>query len=134
MNQILKMFFWHISKIKIVFFEALKVFKLVGNLINVLLQNLEVKLLGFASVLDYYYHISSEHYIDKIITPTLSINCREDPISRIENVPIEKLYKNPYIINLITERGGHIEYLSGFEADWWGYTIALEYFQFFENL
>lgn len=81
---------------------------------------------------DYYYHISSEHYLDDIKVPTLAISCREDPVCRQENIPIEKLYKNPNIITLVSQRGGHVEYISGWQEEWWAYRTALEYFSTFE--
>jgi predicted alpha/beta-fold hydrolase len=32
----------------------------------------------------------------------------------------------------MTERGGHIEYLSGWRVQWWAFNVALEYFKYFE--
>jgi len=71
--------------------------------------------------------------IEDIKVPTLCISSREDPICIHQSIPVEKLYKNENIIFLLAERGGHIEYLSGWRAEWWGFKMALEYFDYFER-
>jgi predicted alpha/beta-fold hydrolase len=88
---------------------------------------------GFESVYDYYYHISSEHVVDNIRVPTLVVSCAEDPVCLKENIPYEKLYRNENIVTLIAARGGHIEYLSGKNEEWFGFKIALKYFEMLET-
>ena len=91
------------------------------------------KINGVESIYEYYYHVSSEHVIERIKVPTLCLNTTEDPICLKENIPIEKLFINENIITLITQRGGHIEYLSGKNNDWFGFQLGLHYFKFFES-
>lgn len=89
------------------------------------------KIRGFDHVLDYYHEFSCDHVLQDIQTPSLFINNLEDPVCYKENIPINLLYKNPNIITLISERGGHVEYLSGREETWWAFETALNYFEFF---
>lgn len=96
-------------------------------------KNVTRKLGGFDHVLEYYRKTSSEHFIDYIKRPTLFINNAEDPICIKETIPIEKIYDNENCVLLINDRGGHVEYFSGWKADWWGFKTALAYFDYFEK-
>lgn len=91
------------------------------------------KLGGHDTVYDYYIDISSEHVIDDIKVPCLFISNEEDPICLKENIPVEKIYKNENTILLFFERGGHIEYFSGFNRERYCYTIAMRYIEYFEK-
>lgn len=91
------------------------------------------KLGGFDTVYDYYIDISSEHVIEDIKVPSLFISNEEDPICLKENIPIEKIYKNENTILLFMERGGHVEYFSGYKAERWCYDAALHYLDYFEQ-
>ena len=90
------------------------------------------KLGGFDSVYDYYHNIASEHLIHNIKVPTLFLNNSEDPICVKEMIPVEKIYANDNTMLLFMKRGGHIEYMSGWGMEWWGYEMAIRYFEFFE--
>lgn len=96
-------------------------------------KHITAKFGGFDSVYDYYMNISSETRIDTIRIPTLFISNQEDPICIKESVPIERIYNNENTILLFAERGGHIEYLSGWRVDWWAFATALDYFEYFEK-
>lgn len=96
-------------------------------------KHITAKFGGFDSIYDYYTNISSENRIDNIKVPSLFINNQEDPICIKESVPIEKIYHNKNTILLFTQRGGHIEYLSGWNAEWWAFKTALNYFEYFER-
>lgn len=89
------------------------------------------KLYGYDHVLDYYHDFSCDHLLDNIQTPILFINNFEDPVCLKENIPINHLYRNENFITLITERGGHVEYLSGDACNWWAFDVALKYFEAF---
>lgn len=91
------------------------------------------KLGNFNHVLEYYHNISSEHVISDIKIPTLFIQNQEDPICLKEMIPVENIYRNQNTILLLTERGGHIEYFSGWKMDYWGFKTALYYFNLFEE-
>ena len=61
------------------------------------------------------------------------LNNTEDPVCLKENIPIERLYRNENIVSLIANRGGHIEYLTGSNEEWFGFKLALIYFTIFEE-
>jgi len=92
-----------------------------------------MKLIDFDHVIDYYNHISCEEHIKSINKPGLFINNTEDPICPDEIIPFDQLFKNPHLITLLCNRGGHVEYLSGLNKEWFGYKIALDYFAFFQE-
>lgn len=96
-------------------------------------KHITAKFGGFDNVYDYYMNISSETRIESIKVPSLFISNQEDPICIKESVPIEKIYNNENTILLFAERGGHIEYFSGWNADWWAFITALDYFEYFEK-
>ena len=86
---------------------------------------------GFDHVLDYYHEFSCDHLIEDISVPSLFISNKEDPICYIENIPLSNLYRNPQIVTLIAERGGHVEYICGKEERWWAFEVGLKYFDYF---
>ena len=96
-------------------------------------KHVTIKLSGHDHIMDYYHHLSCDHLIGDIEHPCLFISCLEDPICYKENIPITTLYQNKNIITLFAERGGHIEYLSGWSKEWWAFKLSLEYFDYFEN-
>ena len=87
----------------------------------------------FDTIYDYYYNNTSEYVIEHVTTPSLLINNKEDPICAKEFVPIERINRNKNLILLITDRGGHVEYLSGWKMEWWGFKMALSYFDYFQE-
>ena len=89
------------------------------------------KITGHDDVLDYYHDISCDHWIPEITLPCLFISNLEDPICTKEGIPVNLLYKNKNIITLISDRGGHVEYVSGKDGEWWAYKTSLEYFDYF---
>lgn len=96
-------------------------------------KHISAKFGGFDSVYDYYMNISCENRIEHIMVPSLFISNREDPICIKESVPVERIYNNKHTILLLAERGGHIEYLNGWSAEWWAFNAALDYFEYFQS-
>ena len=96
-------------------------------------KNITTKISGHENVLDYYFHISCEYKLKDINKPSLFLSNFEDPICVKENIPIDLLYKNDNIITLITNRGGHNEYLSGWDRQWWAFLLSIHYFEYFEK-
>lgn len=91
------------------------------------------KISGHDSIFDYYNNVSCEFVLQDIKTPLLVINNMEDPICLKESIPIERLFSNENIFSIIFHRGGHIEYLSGWNEDFHAFNIALRYFDNFEQ-
>ena len=92
------------------------------------------KLYGYDSVYEYYYEMSCEREIKNIKIPTLFLNNAEDPICFKEVIPIDDIFRNKNCVGLITERGGHIEYLSDWDQKWWGFELSMFFFKYLENV
>jgi predicted alpha/beta-fold hydrolase len=68
---------------------------------------------GFAGAEDYYRRSSSASFIGAIDVPTLVIHALDDPCVPPEAVPREALERNPAIDARISERGGHVGFVTG---------------------
>ena len=73
--------------------------------------------LGFEGAEPYYAEHSSKNYLDEIRTPTLVIHALDDPIVPGEPIHNFAWDRNPYLIPLIAEGGGH----NGFHGQ--GHTV-----------
>lgn len=91
------------------------------------------KINGWENVYDYYSNVASEYVLEDITIPTLFINSKEDPVCLKQYIPVDKIYQNKNTMLILTERGGHIEYLSGWKMDWWAFEMGLKYFDQFEK-
>ena len=85
---------------------------------------------GFRDLKKFYKDVSCCHYMEQIKIPTLFIHSLEDPVCVKECIPFEKIVENENCILVLTQRGGHIEYLSGNKAERWAYIPALEYLNY----
>lgn len=83
---------------------------------------------GFSSADDYYERCSSYFFMDQILTDTLVIHSKEDPLTPFRWVPTAKLQKNSNITPLFTEKGGHVGFW-GKPKGWINKTVA----DYFEN-
>ena len=83
---------------------------------------------GFSSADDYYERCSSYFFIDKILTDTLVIHSKEDPMTPFKWTPTDAIRKNPKIYPLYTEKGGHVGFW-GKPKGWLEKTVA----DYFEN-
>ncbi|KAI9025663.1 Alpha/Beta hydrolase protein [Hyaloraphidium curvatum] len=90
-------------------------------------EHLIAPLHGFPSANEYYKLASSGPYLKHIARPTLVIRSRDDPFLAPTDVDIPDLKTNPAIVPVLTERGGHIGYVTskglGMEA-WAEPTVA----------
>ncbi len=86
------------------------------------------------SIYGYYRQISCEKKLESITKPCLFIDNAEDPICLKEIIPVDDIYCNPNLISITTERGGHVEYFSGWKCKWWAYELSLKYFEYFETV
>ncbi len=83
---------------------------------------------GFDSADDYYERCSSYYFIDEIVTDTLVIHSKSDPMTPFRWTPVGKIKQNPKITTLFTEHGGHVGFW-GHPAGWLDRTVA----DYFEN-
>ncbi|MFQ5704292.1 MAG: hydrolase [Gemmatimonadales bacterium] len=68
---------------------------------------------GFKDADDYYARSSASHYLGRIDVPTLLIHALDDPFLPAGSLPIYEAKQNPHIEISISERGGHIGFVSG---------------------
>ena len=91
------------------------------------------KLGNHKDIYEYYDSISSEHHLNKIKTPSLFINNEEDPICQSKIIPIEKIFLNKHLKLLLTQRGGHVGFNSGWRMRYWAFETALDYFSYYQK-
>ena len=76
---------------------------------------------GFLDAQDYYTRAAASNVLDRITLPTLIVHAADDPFIRILPATQEKLLRNPHIIYLETEHGGHCAFLAeanGYDGRW----------------
>lgn len=87
---------------------------------------------GFVSPEEYYTTASAFPYLKNIRVPTLIIQAEDDPLIPLEPLRKALAQKNPYIIALITKKGGHVGFVSknaeGADDHFWGENRILQYF------
>ncbi|MEW6733725.1 MAG: alpha/beta fold hydrolase [Acidobacteriota bacterium] len=85
---------------------------------------------GFRNAEDYYTHASSAHYLTRINIPTLIIQAKDDPF-----IPFDMFLRTPMsqsIALLVTEKGGHVGYISEkneSEDRYWAENRVVEFFR-----
>ncbi|MFV1997419.1 MAG: hydrolase [Acidiferrobacterales bacterium] len=67
---------------------------------------------GFASAEEYYAKSSSRQFLNKITTPTLVIQSKDDPFMSPRVIPDEHELSNSVTLEL-SDRGGHVGFISG---------------------
>jgi predicted alpha/beta-fold hydrolase len=68
---------------------------------------------GFRGVDDYYGSSSSGQFLPRIRIPTLLIHAEDDPFVPADAIPRDAIAANPHLSAAITDRGGHVGFLSG---------------------
>jgi predicted alpha/beta-fold hydrolase len=68
---------------------------------------------GFDGAADYYARSSSAGFLSAIRTPTLVLHSKDDPFLPPEAIPVNALNANPMIQPIITQRGGHVGFITG---------------------
>jgi predicted alpha/beta-fold hydrolase len=81
---------------------------------------------GFRDAQDYYDQSSSGRYVEQIQIPTLILRSMDDPFFDPDDIPHEKLAANPHISATITERGGHVGFISN-DLEFWGEQEAANF-------
>lgn len=79
------------------------------------------RLHGFESAEDYYQKSSSRYYLNTIETPTLLIQSSDDPFMTQEVIPC-KMEVSEKLTMEITQRGGHVGFVTGinpFKPQYW---------------
>lgn len=68
---------------------------------------------GFGGAADYYRRSSSASFLGGIQVPTLLIHSMDDPFLPPDAVPTQAMTANPALHPVLTDRGGHVGFVSG---------------------
>ncbi len=85
---------------------------------------------GFRDAEDYYRRSSSARFLPEIRVPTLLLQARDDPFLSEEGLPEERMRRNPWLLPVLVERGGHVGFVEGatpWEARFWAEEEAVRY-------
>ncbi|MER3428097.1 MAG: alpha/beta hydrolase [Pyrinomonas sp.] len=85
---------------------------------------------GYRSVSEYYAATSAKEHLAHIRRPTLIIQAQDDPLIPFASFPHETIARNPYIIMLAPQNGGHVGFLAKStvgEDRWWAENRAVEF-------
>jgi predicted alpha/beta-fold hydrolase len=85
---------------------------------------------GFSDAIDYYTRCSSLYFLDKIKTPTLIVNARNDPFLSDLCYPTTKMQDHPYVQLHTPEQGGHVGFLqkgAKKDQDYWSEILAVRF-------
>lgn len=92
---------------------------------------------GFASANDYYEKSSAVRVADQIQIPTLIIHAVDDPFIPIEPLRREVFTRNPNILTVATNGGGHVAFIAKTrrkgEDRFWAENRAIEFFKLAEQ-
>ncbi|KAK3261300.1 hypothetical protein CYMTET_29786 [Cymbomonas tetramitiformis] len=94
--------------------------------------HVQVPSMGLETADEYYSICSSRQFAVSIDVPTLVVNAKDDPLVPIYAVPVDQLRKNPHVTLLVTERGGHIGWhtgYSGISQHSWTDSMAVKFFK-----
>jgi hypothetical protein len=86
-------------------------------------------LFGFGNAENYYRTQSAQRYLDRIRTPTLVIQAKDDPIVPFEMYGHPAFANSPYLELLATEHGGHLGFLSRTKPRFWIDGVALDWME-----
>lgn len=91
---------------------------------------------GFDDANDYYLRSSSKQFLKDIQTPTLIIHAKDDPFMN-ENVIPNEDELSQHVRFELSERGGHVGFLSGnnpLRPEFWAETRSVEFIKSLEQI
>lgn len=68
---------------------------------------------GFRDADDYYRRSSAARFLPEVRVPTLVIQARDDPFLPESALPLDAIRSNPWIVDAVSRRGGHVGFLEG---------------------
>ena len=79
---------------------------------------------GFKDEIEYWTQSSSLYYLDRIRLQTLLIHAKDDPFFPGSLLPLEQIKRSDYLKLVLTDKGGHLGFVSG---NWpWKQELWLE--------
>lgn len=87
-----------------------------------------VKIMGYRDANAYYEGISSLKNLSKVNHPLLILNAIDDPFIDQSSLPINITNEKPNILLLLTQKGGHLGWVSGFfRLKRWSSRVVIEF-------
>lgn len=68
---------------------------------------------GFEDAADYYARSSSKYFLDRIRTPALLIQSRNDPFFPYDPAPERSARSSEYLVSAFFDHGGHVGFVAG---------------------
>jgi len=99
--------------------------------LHTLEELLVLKAYGYTTLEEYYNTDSCHMTIKNVNSPLLCIANKDDPLVHKDMIetPILAAKHNPNIITVITERGGHVGWIEGFNKEPWYSKVFFEYIE-----
>ncbi len=85
---------------------------------------------GFTGADDYYARSSSMFFLDKITTPTLTMNAGDDPFLPSHVLPRAQASASPAVDFRVTRGGGHVGFVSGaapWKCEYWAEEMIVRW-------
>ncbi|KAG2446075.1 hypothetical protein HXX76_000675 [Chlamydomonas incerta] len=84
---------------------------------------------GYASLDDYYREVSSGKDFENVRIPLLSLANLDDPIihQSMTEVAVEAARRNPHVISVVTQRGGHLGWQHGWACEPWMHQLLAQF-------
>jgi hypothetical protein len=76
-------------------------------------ERVTAPLFGFDGAADYWRRNSSRAFLPGIARPTLIISAKDDPFVGADCLPTDAVADNPHLRLWLSERGGHVGFVSG---------------------
>jgi uncharacterized protein len=86
-------------------------------------------LFGFGNAENYYKTQSAQRFLDAIRTPSLLIHAKDDPLVPWEIYNHPAFLENPYLELLLSDRGGHLGFLSRKKPRFWVDGVVLDWME-----
>ncbi|HEY6346798.1 MAG TPA: alpha/beta fold hydrolase [Bryobacteraceae bacterium] len=85
------------------------------------------RLFGFGTAANYFRTQSSNQFLDRIRTPTLIVQAKDDPLIPFSVFDHSVFTRNPYLRLLAVEHGGHLGFLSRRRPRFWLDQVVMDW-------
>lgn len=84
---------------------------------------------GFEDAWDYYRRNSASAFLSEVALPTLVLHALDDPFLPPDSVPLREIRANPFLVDGVTEKGGHVGFIAGpaWRPDFWAEREAARF-------
>lgn len=90
------------------------------------------KLYGYKNAADYYTQCGCHQFLSGVGVPTLLIRSLDDPFMDPTDIPYATIKQNPNLFAAITEKGGHVGFMSP-GKEFWAENLAVQFIASFDT-